>query len=173
MANSYLKSTAFLCARWYLGTSGLGTILDVKRYSGALILTTLLIRSVKWLARIKAIAEPRNAPVQKKEYLYYSPQAGKNNATYSSGFSIQDMPVSSAIMYPVDKAVSVHDGRITMRGWAYGGGGHWPVRVEVSGDGGSVWYEVPYNKMSPKYYHAWRCGRSTRRWMRKVGQRWW
>ena len=35
-------------------------------------------------------------------------------------------------------------------------GGHWPERVEVSGDGGSVWYETPYEKLSTKYYHAWR-----------------
>ena len=35
-------------------------------------------------------------------------------------------------------------------------GGHWPERVEVSGDGGGVWYETPYEKLSTKYYHAWR-----------------
>jgi len=35
----------------------------------------------------------------------------------------------------------VHDGSIKLKGWAYSGGGHWPVRVEVSGDGGSIWYE--------------------------------
>nr|ANM86661.1 putative oxidoreductase [Cladonia uncialis subsp. uncialis]AUW30900.1 putative molybdopterin binding oxidoreductase [Cladonia uncialis subsp. uncialis] len=113
-------------------------------------------RSVKWLARINAISEPSEAPVQKKEYLYYTPQAGKHNATYSSGFSIQDMPVASAIISPIDKAVIVHDGTIKMRGWAYSGGGHWPERVEVSGDGGSVWYETPYEGLSQKYYHAWR-----------------
>ena len=94
--------------------------------------------------------------MQKKEYLYYTPQAGKHNATYSSGFSIQDMPVASAIISPIDKAVIVHDGTIKMRGWAYSGGGHWPERVEVSGDGGSVWYETPYEGLSQKYYHAWR-----------------
>lgn len=113
-------------------------------------------RSVKWLARITAIPHPSNAPVQKKEYLYYTTQAGKHNSSYSAGFSIQDMPVSSAIMSPIDKAVVIHDGTIKMRGWAYSGGGHWPVRVEVSGDGGSVWYETPHEKMSPKYFHAWR-----------------
>ena len=59
-------------------------------------------------------------------------------------------------MYPVDKAVIVHNGKITIKGWAYSGGGHWPVRVEASGDGGSIWYEVPYDKMSPKYYYAWK-----------------
>ena len=66
------------------------------------------------------------------------------------------MPVSSAIISPVDKDVIIHDGTITMRGWAYSGGGHWPERVEVSNDGGSVWYETPYEKLSKKYYHAWR-----------------
>jgi sulfite oxidase len=43
-----------------------------------------------------------------------------------------------------------------MKGWAYSGGGHWPVRAEASGDGGSVWYEAPYQNMTEKYYHAWR-----------------
>ncbi|KAI9815314.1 MAG: hypothetical protein M1827_002794 [Pycnora praestabilis] len=113
-------------------------------------------RSVKWVYRIKAISEPSSAPVQKKEYLYYNPQIGKHNATYSSGFSIQDMPVASAIMTPVDKDVIVHDGKISLRGWAYSGGGHWPERVEVSNDGGSVWYETPYERLTTKYYHAWR-----------------
>ena len=113
-------------------------------------------RSCKWLYRIKAIKGPSPAPVQKKEYLYYTPQIGKQNAQYSNGFSIMEMPVSSAIMTPLDKDQIVHDGQITLRGWAYSGGGHWPERVEVSADGGSVWYEVPYQRMSRKYFHAWR-----------------
>lgn len=68
------------------------------------------------------------------------------------------MPVSSAIMTPVDMEQIVHDGKITLRGWAYSGGtgGHWPERVEVSADGGSVWYEVPYDRMSKKYFYGWR-----------------
>lgn len=113
-------------------------------------------RSCKWLYKIKAIQGPSTAPVQMKEYLYYSPQIGKQNALYSNGFSIQDMPVSSAIMTPVNFAQIIHDGKIKMRGWAYSGGGHWPVKVEVSGDGGSIWYEVPYENLTNKYYHAWR-----------------
>ncbi|PSK55892.1 Sulfite oxidase [Elsinoe australis] len=113
-------------------------------------------RSCKWLYKIKAIKGPSMAPVQQKEYLYYTPQVGKQNAMYSNGFSIQDMPVSSAIMSPVDGDQIIHDGKVKMRGWAYSGGGHWPIRVEVSGDGGSIWYEVPYEKMTTKYYHAWR-----------------
>ncbi|OQO07833.1 hypothetical protein B0A48_06624 [Cryoendolithus antarcticus] len=113
-------------------------------------------RSCKWLYRIKAIKGPSQAPVQKKEYLYYTPQVGKQNAMYSNGFSIMEMPVSSAIMTPVTKEQIVHDGTISLTGWAYSGGGHWPERVEVSGDGGSVWYQVPDENLSKKYYHAWR-----------------
>ncbi|KAK6084264.1 oxidoreductase molybdopterin binding domain-containing protein [Seiridium cupressi] len=111
-------------------------------------------RSCKWLYEVRAIKGPSQAPVQKKEYLYYTPQVGKQNAQYSNGFSIQDMPVSSAIMEPKDMDPIIHDGRIKLRGWAYSG--HWPVRVEVSGDGGSVWYEVPPANLSTKYFHAWR-----------------
>lgn len=112
-------------------------------------------RSCKWLYKINVIGEPSLAPVQMKEYLYYSPQMGKHNVTYSNGFSIQTMPVSSAIMTPINHDQIVHDGKIKLTGWAYSGSG-WPERVEVSGDGGSIWYEVPYDKMSRKYYHAWR-----------------
>lgn len=113
-------------------------------------------RSCKWLYKIKAIQDPSLGPVQMKEYLYYTPQVGKQNAMYSNGFSIQDMPVSSAIMTPVNMDQIIYEGTIKLRGWAYSGGGHWPIRVEVSGDGGSVWYEVPYENLSEKYYHAWR-----------------
>ncbi|KAH9876454.1 hypothetical protein J1614_003585 [Plenodomus biglobosus] len=112
-------------------------------------------RSCKWLTRINVIPNPSLAPVQMKEYIYYTPQMGKQNVTYSNGFSIQTMPVSSAIMTPVDKDVIIHDGKIKLTGWAYSGSG-WPERVEVSSDGGGVWYEVPYENLSSKYFHAWR-----------------
>ena len=93
-------------------------------------------RSCKWLYAINALEKPSDGAVQKKEYLYYTPQIGKQNAKYSNGFSIQAMPVSSAIMTPETLAQIVHSGTIHMTGWAYSGDGHWPVRVEISGDGG-------------------------------------
>ncbi|KAG7448227.1 molybdopterin binding oxidoreductase [Guyanagaster necrorhizus] len=113
-------------------------------------------RSCKWVYKINALAEPSMGPVQRQEYLYYTAQIGKQNAKYSNGFSIQQMPVSSAIITPQDKEVIVHDGSITLRGWAYSGGGNWVERVEVSPDGGSVWYAVDPDDMTEKHYHAWR-----------------
>ncbi|KAG6849083.1 hypothetical protein H0H93_011392 [Arthromyces matolae] len=156
-------------------------------------------RSTKWVYRINALAEPSWGPVQQQEYLYYTSQVrareprahmgnfrrltpsfsqiGKQNARFSNGFSIQQMPVSSvflthlndndkkklmqtsyrsAIIYPEDKKVIIHDGTITLRGWAYSGGGNWVERVEVSPDGGSVWYAVEEEHLTEKHYYAWR-----------------
>jgi len=106
--------------------------------------------------RINALPEPSMGPVQSQEYLYFTPQIGKQNVEYSNGFSIQDMPVSSAIMSPKDKDVIVHDGKIHLEGWGFSGGGHWVERVEVSPDGGHVWYSVPQENMTEKHYYAWR-----------------
>lgn len=50
-----------------------------------------------------------------------------------SGFSY--ITCRSAIIFPQDKQVIVHDGSIELQGWAYSGGGNWVERVEVSPDG--------------------------------------
>ncbi len=113
-------------------------------------------RSVKWLYRIKALRDPSPAPVQSREYLYFNSQVGKHNQLYTSGIQIQEMPVSSAIMEPWTKQVVVHNGLIKVKGWAYSGGGRWPERVEVSADGGFLWYEVPPKNLSKKHKFAWR-----------------
>ncbi|KAG7406197.1 Peroxisomal catalase [Fusarium oxysporum f. sp. rapae] len=113
-------------------------------------------RSCKWLYRIKAIEKPSLAPVQSREYLYFQQQTGKHNQLPTMGIQIQEMPVSSAIMSPWNKEVVVHDGEIEVKGWAYSGGGRWPERVEISSDGGYVWYAVPIENLSPKHKFAWR-----------------
>jgi hypothetical protein len=41
----------------------------------------------------------------------------------------------SAIIFPEDKEVIIHTGKIALQGWAYSGGGNWVERVEVSPDG--------------------------------------
>ncbi|KAJ1337166.1 sulfite oxidase [Microdochium nivale] len=113
-------------------------------------------RSCKWLYRVSAIKAPTRAPVQSKEYLYFSQQIGKHNMRLTDGIQIQEMPVSSAIMSPWTKQVVVHNGLIRCKGWAYSGGGRWPERVELSADGGFSWYDVPPEKMSKKRKWSWR-----------------
>lgn len=113
-------------------------------------------RSVKWLYRIRAIEQPSLAPVQSQEYLYFNQQVGKHNQRMTDGIQIQEMPVSSAIMYPWMKQVVIHDGKIHCKGWAYSGGGRWPERVELSADGGFNWYAVSPENMSKKRKWTWR-----------------
>ncbi|KAK0642974.1 immunoglobulin E-set, partial [Cercophora newfieldiana] len=105
---------------------------------------------------VRAIKGESKASVQRKEYLYFTPQIRKQNAQYGNGFSIQDMPVSSAIMAPKEMDRIVHEGKIAVKGWAYSGSGHCAAQVEVSGDGGAIWHEVPAENMSTKYFYAWR-----------------
>ncbi|CAI7628410.1 unnamed protein product [Penicillium pancosmium] len=113
-------------------------------------------RSVKWLYRIKAIKDTSRAPVQSREYLYFNQQVGKYNLRPTDGIQIQEMPVSSAIMFPWTKQAVIHVGKIRCKGWAYSGGGRWPERVELSADGGFTWYEVPAENMSKKGRWTWR-----------------
>ncbi|KAK7687080.1 hypothetical protein QCA50_009580 [Cerrena zonata] len=113
-------------------------------------------RSCKWVYKINALSVPSYGPVQRQEYLYYSQQIGKHNTLVSNGFSIQQMPVSSAIMSPRDRDVIIHDGSIKLQGWSYSGGGNWVERVEISPDGGHVWYACAPEDMTEKHYHAWR-----------------
>ena len=59
-------------------------------------------------------------------------------------------------MSPWNKQVVIHEGKISVKGWAYSGGGRWPERVEVSADGGFSWYMAPVENLSPKHKFAWR-----------------
>ncbi|KAI0407246.1 sulfite oxidase [Xylaria palmicola] len=122
----------------------------------AVVMGYIGARSVKWLYRVTALAEPTRAPVQSREYLYFNQQVGKHNQRWTDGIQIQEMPVSSAIMSPWNKQVVIHEGKISVKGWAYSGGGRWPERVEVSADGGFSWYMVPVENLSPKHKFAWR-----------------
>ncbi|CAF1026432.1 unnamed protein product [Adineta steineri] len=118
-------------------------------------------RSCKWVLRVNVLNEPSRGPVQQQEYLYYGPQIGKQNVLFSNGFSIQEMPVGSAIMTPNDKQVVVHQGKIEMTGWAYSGGSRWIERVDVSADGGHTWLQCDPDDMTEKHYHAWRLWKIT------------
>lgn len=84
---------------------------------------------------------------------------------------------ASAILFPADKSVQVHEGTVPVSGWAYSGGGRWIERVECSPDGGFTWsvaitlsaiqggsahslaylicrFQVPFENMSEKHYHT-------------------
>jgi hypothetical protein len=60
----------------------------------------------------------------------------RDNLDWSSAPAIQEMPVVSAICEPTQQQVfSKYEGEITLKGYAWSGGGKDIVRVDVSSDG--------------------------------------
>ncbi|TFK37828.1 hypothetical protein BDQ12DRAFT_723897 [Crucibulum laeve] len=78
--------------------------------------------------KINALAEPSVGPVQRQEYLYYTPQEAKREVlewilrTISASFT----------RFLEDKDVITHDSKVTLKGWAYSSSRNWAERVEVS-----------------------------------------
>lgn len=66
-------------------------------------------------------------------------------------------------MSPKDKDVIIHDGSITLQGWGYSGNGNWVERVEVSPDGGHVWYACKPEDLTQKVYSIHSSSRFTPR----------
>lgn len=64
----------------------------------------------------------------------------------------------SAIIFPLDKQVIIHNGEIEVKGWSYSGGGNWVERVEVSPDGydGSREISIFDFFLLSYYYHGQR-----------------
>jgi len=94
-------------------------------------------RQVKWLRRIEVRAAPSENHFQAKAYrLYPASEGGEPDP--ASGFALGEASVNCLICVPPDGA-RVESDRVTVQGYAYGGGGRPIVRVEVSVDGGRRW----------------------------------
>jgi DMSO/TMAO reductase YedYZ molybdopterin-dependent catalytic subunit len=97
--------------------------------------------SVKWVARVEALARPFAGRFQARRYVYDDGAGGVRPVTR--------MRVKSAIVAPADGAV-LPPGRVTVRGWAWSGDGD-IARVEV--DAGAGWQEARLG--APASAHAW------------------
>ncbi|GLC42769.1 hypothetical protein PLESTM_001377800 [Pleodorina starrii] len=97
-------------------------------------------RSVKWLRRIVPSPVESSSHWQQRDYKAFSPNVDWDNVDWGSAPALQEPPVTSAIAEPAPgTVVSVSDGEITLRGYAWSGGGRGILRVDVSTDGGSSW----------------------------------
>lgn len=117
-------------------------------------------RSVKWLCRIVTSTEESDSHWQQNDYKGFSPNVDWDNVDFKSAPSIQELPIQSAICDPVDGSnVSPVNGMITVRGYAWSGGGRRVIRVDVSGDDGKTWHTAtfqPDNALEPTKSWAWR-----------------
>ncbi|KAF6780004.1 hypothetical protein AHF37_00469, partial [Paragonimus kellicotti] len=63
--------------------------------------------------------------------------------------AILDHPVQSAICEPVDGCLMTNEGSVTVRGYAFSGGGRGILSVRVSTNGGHSWHEAELHPVSP------------------------
>lgn len=98
-------------------------------------------RSVKWLSKITASADESFSFWQRNDYKSFSPNVDWDNVDWDSAPAIQNMPVTSQICHPVNGAeADALGGEVTVKGYAWSGGGNKIIRVDVSADGGGSWH---------------------------------
>ncbi|XP_062366913.1 sulfite oxidase, mitochondrial isoform X4 [Cinclus cinclus] len=92
-------------------------------------------RSVKWLRSV--VVSPSESPShwQQNDYKGFCPSVDWDSVDFRSAPAIQELPVQSAITEPRPGA-AVPAGELTVKGYAWSGGGREVVRVDVSLDGG-------------------------------------
>ncbi|XP_017107415.2 sulfite oxidase, mitochondrial [Drosophila bipectinata] len=106
---------------------------------------TVGARNVKWLTRIVVADVESDSHWQQNDYKGFSPSTDWDTVDFSKSDAIQAMPVTSAICTPQPgsrvKVDEDGDGRhITVRGYAWSGGGRKIVRVDLTNDEGQSWH---------------------------------
>ncbi|KAG7477434.1 hypothetical protein MATL_G00069530 [Megalops atlanticus] len=101
---------------------------------------TVGARNVKWLGKIALSQEESSSHWQQNDYKGFSPCTDWDTVDFKSAPAIQELPVQSAITQPAEgSAVDRSAGELTVKGYAWSGGGREVVRVDVSLDGGRTW----------------------------------
>ncbi|KAJ0023680.1 hypothetical protein NQD34_003579 [Periophthalmus magnuspinnatus] len=101
---------------------------------------TVGARNVKWLGKIIVSDVESSSHWQQNDYKGFSPSTDWDTVDYKTAPAIQELPIQSAITVPADGAiVDRSDEEVTLKGYAWSGGGREVVRVDVSIDGGKTW----------------------------------
>ncbi|XP_078727484.1 sulfite oxidase, mitochondrial isoform X2 [Lampetra fluviatilis] len=112
-------------------------------------------RNVKWLGRVLLSHDESLSHWQQNDYKGFSPSVDWDTVDYKTAPAIQELPVQSAITEPVDGTeLTENADEVTVRGYAWSGGGRSVVRVDVSLDGGRTWQTAellpPSNDSGPQ-----------------------
>lgn len=115
-------------------------------------------RHVKWLGKVSVQAEESPSHWQQRDYKGFSPSVDWDTVDFDSAPSIQELPVQSAITEPQDGATVPSGEEVTIKGYAWSGGGRAVVRVDVSLDGGLTWQtaQLDDQPQQPRRAWAWR-----------------
>ncbi|KAJ8667375.1 hypothetical protein QAD02_009037 [Eretmocerus hayati] len=118
-------------------------------------------RNVKWVNRIIFSKDESPSQFQQNDYKGFSPSIDWDNVDFKKAPAIQEMPVTSAICYPLkDDQVPVQkNGTITVGGYAWSGGGKKIIRVDVTADHGKSWHVAELTAQDPNAkvgrHYAW------------------
>jgi len=70
-----------------------------------------------------------------------------------TAYAVQETPVQSVISEPsASSSVSADDGYVTVRGYAFSGGGRGIARVDLSLDGGETWLNAELDNNGTKAF---------------------
>ncbi|XP_062323056.1 sulfite oxidase, mitochondrial [Osmerus eperlanus] len=101
---------------------------------------TVGARNVKWLGKIVVSPDESNSHWQQNDYKGFSPGTDWDTVDFKSAPAIQELPIQSAITQPAEGTVVDRSAEeVTVKGYAWSGGGREVVRVDVSLDGGKTW----------------------------------
>lgn len=115
-------------------------------------------RCVKWLERITVSDEESDSFWQRNDYKVFSPSVDWDTVDFTKASAIQELPVISAICDPVDgQKVHLNNGKVTIKGYAWSGGGRKIIRVDVTADGGKNWQpaEIVLQDVDAKLTKCW------------------
>ena len=83
-------------------------------------------------------------------------KAGVGGSQTASVFAIQDSPITSAIVSPMpgDEIEGPTD-EVTVKGYAWAGGGKGVIRVDVTADGGKNWVSADLKHVPQRWSREW------------------
>lgn len=98
-------------------------------------------RNVKWIGRICVSDKESSSHWQQNDYKGFSPSTDWDNVDFTKSPAIQNLPVNSAICLPIcNENIKVENGFITVKGYAWSGGGNKIIRIDLTTDQGKNWH---------------------------------
>lgn len=110
-------------------------------------------RQVKWLHRIILSEQESMSFWQQKDYKIFDPSAVGDGGGVTAK-AIQEYPVQAAICIP-EPGATITDDYLTVKGYAFSGGGKGIIRVDVTIDDGLTWFEATLHSSDQARYREW------------------
>lgn len=109
-------------------------------------------RNVKWLGKIIISPDESSSHWQQNDYKGFSPSTDWDTVDFSKAPAIQNMPVTSAICSPSTGSAIKPDneGFITIKGYAWSGGGNGIIRVDITADQGESWHVAELEQLDQR-----------------------